>query len=67
MFVNPVQGHDTSSAAMTWTMQEIGSHPDVLKKCQEEMREIFGDSDRAPTMDDLNRMEVRFQLSSNIP
>ena len=52
-------GHDTTSAAMTWTIQEIGNNQEVLKKCLAEIDEVFGDSDRPASMDDLNRLEVK--------
>ena len=53
-----VSGHDTTSAAMIWTIQEIGNNQEVLKKCLAEIDEVFGDSDRPASMDDLNRLEV---------
>ena len=52
------QGHDTTAAAMTWAMQEIGQHPEVLKKLHEEVELVFGDSDRPATMEDLDRLTV---------
>lgn len=51
-------GHDTTSAAMTWTIQEIGNNQEVLKKCLAEIDEVFGDSDRPASIEDLNRLEV---------
>ena len=51
-------GHDTVSAALTWTIQEIGNNQEVLKKCLAEIDEVFGDSDRPASIDDLNRLEV---------
>ena len=53
-------GHDTTSAAMTWTIQEIGNNPEVLRKCLAEIDEVFGDSDRPASMDDLNRLQVTY-------
>ena len=44
---------------MTWTIQEIGNNQEVLKKCLAEIDEVFGDSDRPASMDDLNRLEVK--------
>ena len=52
-------GHDTTSAAMTWTIQEIGNNQEVLKKCLAEIDEVFGDSDSPASMEDLNRLEVK--------
>jgi len=50
------EGHDTTAAAMTWAMQEIGQHPEVLKKLHEEVELVFGDSDRPATMEDLDKL-----------
>jgi len=52
------QGHDTTAAAMTWAIQEIGQHPEVLKKLHEEVELVFGDSDRPATMEDLDNLIV---------
>ena len=52
------KGHDTTSAAMTWTIQEIGNNEDVLNKCIQEVNEVFGESDRPASIEDLNRLEV---------
>jgi len=51
------EGHDTTSAAMTWTIQEIGNNEDVLNKCIQEVNEVFGESDRPASIEDLNRLE----------
>ena len=52
------EGHDTTSAAMTWSLQEIGNNPEVLAKCLEEVDRVFGDSDRPASIDDLNNLKV---------
>ena len=52
------QGHDTTAAAMTWAIQEIGQHPEVLQKLHEEVELVFGDSDRPATMEDLDKLTV---------
>jgi cytochrome P450 len=52
------QGHDTTAAAMTWAMQEIGQHPEVLKELHKEVELVFGDSDRPATMEDLDKLTV---------
>ena len=58
------EGHDTTSAAMTWSLQEIGNNPEVLAKCIEEVDRVFGDSDRPASIDDLNSLKVKFVLFS---
>lgn len=52
------EGHDTTAAAMNWAVQEIASHPDVLKKCHEEIDAVFGDSERPALIEDLDKLEV---------
>ena len=49
---------------MTWAMQEIGQHPEVLKKLHEEVELVFGDSDRPATMEDLDKLTVCVFFSS---
>jgi hypothetical protein len=43
---------------MTWAMQEIGQHPEVLKELHKEVELVFGDSDRPATMEDLDKLTV---------
>nr|XP_022318084.1 cytochrome P450 4V2-like isoform X1 [Crassostrea virginica]XP_022318120.1 cytochrome P450 4V2-like isoform X1 [Crassostrea virginica] len=50
------EGHDTTAAAMNWAVHLIGADPEVQKKIHEEMHQIFGDSDRPATMNDLKEM-----------
>jgi len=51
------EGHDTTAAAMNWAVQEIASDPRVLKKCQDELDAVFGDSNRPASIQDLDRLE----------
>nr|ALX81392.1 cytochrome P450 [Liposcelis entomophila] len=51
------EGHDTTSAALCWTLFELGSNPDIQEKAYQELQEIFGDSDRQPTNSDLAEMK----------
>jgi len=50
------EGHDTTAAAMTWSVLEIGSHPEVQERVMEEIDSIFGDSDRPATAQDLKEL-----------
>lgn len=36
------QGHDTTAAAMSFTMHLIGAHPEVQAKVHKELDEVFG-------------------------
>ncbi|KAL5234003.1 hypothetical protein ACI65C_001413 [Semiaphis heraclei] len=51
------EGHDTSSISMTMTLVLLGIYPDIQEQARDELRNIFGDSDRDATMEDLNAMK----------
>uniref|UniRef100_A0AAT9UUQ0 Cytochrome P450 4NW1 n=1 Tax=Maconellicoccus hirsutus TaxID=177089 RepID=A0AAT9UUQ0_MACHI len=50
------EGHDTTSMAITWALFMIASHEDVQERLQEEMQQVFGDSDRDATLQDLHQL-----------
>ncbi|GFG37750.1 hypothetical protein Cfor_02942, partial [Coptotermes formosanus] len=50
-------GHDTTSAALCWTLFLLGLHPDVQETAYQEQESIFQGSDRSVTMKDLNEMK----------
>ena len=37
-----LQGHDTTAAAVSWAILQIGLHPDVQSRLHEEIDEVFG-------------------------
>lgn len=41
-----LQGHDTTAASMNWALHLLGSHPDVHRKVQQELQEVFGNDNR---------------------
>lgn len=51
------EGHDTTSASLCWTIFLLGLHPEIQEQVYQEQKEIFGDSDRSPTMQDLAEMK----------
>ena len=51
------EGHDTTAANITFTLFLLASHPDVQCKCQAELDEIFGGSERPATSEDLASMK----------
>ncbi|CAL4063252.1 unnamed protein product, partial [Meganyctiphanes norvegica] len=51
------EGHDTTSAAINWSLYLIGTHPDIQEKIQEELDVVFGGSNRPATMDDLRELK----------
>lgn len=50
-------GHDTTTAAISWTIQMLASHPEIQQNVYEELESIFEKSDRPPTMKDLHEMK----------
>lgn len=52
-----LQGHDTTAAALSFILYNVAAHPEVQAKLAEEMDEIFGDSDRAATSQDIQNMK----------
>ncbi|XP_054774215.2 cytochrome P450 4V2-like [Lytechinus pictus] len=50
------EGHDTTAAAAGWAIFLIGHHPDVQARLHMEMDQVFGDSLRPVTSDDLPRL-----------
>ncbi|KAL4640548.1 cytochrome P450 4V2-like [Arapaima gigas] len=53
------EGHDTTAAAMNWAIHLLGSHPDVQRKVQQELQEVFGtsSSDRPVNIEDLRKLQ----------
>ncbi|XP_062864386.1 cytochrome P450 4V2 [Trichomycterus rosablanca] len=50
------EGHDTTAAAMNWAIHLLGSHPEVQRRVQQELYEVFGDSDRSISTEDLKKL-----------
>ncbi|KAJ8335908.1 hypothetical protein SKAU_G00392500 [Synaphobranchus kaupii] len=50
------RGHDTTAASMNWAIHLIGSHPEVQRKVQQELLEVFGQSNRPINTEDLKRL-----------
>ncbi|XP_039269454.2 cytochrome P450 4V2-like isoform X1 [Styela clava] len=52
------EGHDTTAAGLSWSIQMIGSYPDVQKKIQAELDDVLGHSPcRNITMEDLKKLQ----------
>ena len=49
-------GHDTTTAAGSFTLNFIAENPRVLKNCRKELQEVFGASGRQPTYSDLSKL-----------
>ncbi|XP_060102428.1 cytochrome P450 4V2 [Heteronotia binoei] len=50
------EGHDTTAAAVTWSIFLLACHPEVQRKVHHELDEIFGDSKRHVTSEDLKEL-----------
>uniref|UniRef100_A0A8D0CDS3 Cytochrome P450 4V2 n=1 Tax=Scleropages formosus TaxID=113540 RepID=A0A8D0CDS3_SCLFO len=50
------EGHDTTAASINWALHLLGSYPDVQRKAQQELHEVFGSSQRPVNTDDLRRL-----------
>ncbi|XP_026729892.1 cytochrome P450 4C1-like [Trichoplusia ni] len=52
-----VAGTDTSAVGACFTICMLARHPDVQERACEELHEVFGDSDRPLTSEDLPRLK----------
>lgn len=50
-------GYDTTATNMTFTLYMLAKHPQIQRKCQEELDHIFGGSDRPAESADLAKMK----------
>lgn len=51
------EGHDTTSAAISWSLFLLGSHPDIQERVVREIDDVMrGDRARPPTMKELGEM-----------
>ncbi|NXH16658.1 CP4V2 protein, partial [Bucco capensis] len=50
------EGHDTTAAAMNWALYLLGHNPEVQKNVHRELDEVFGNTERPVTMDDLKNL-----------
>ncbi|KAF8353755.1 hypothetical protein PRIPAC_95378 [Pristionchus pacificus] len=49
-------GHDTTGSTLTWIFWALATQPHFQQQCYEEIRDIFGDSDRDTTHEDMKAM-----------
>ncbi|PIK54573.1 putative cytochrome P450 4V2, partial [Apostichopus japonicus] len=51
------EGHDTTASGTSWTLFLLGHHPEIQKKVQEELDNVFdNDRDRPVTNDDIQNL-----------
>ncbi|XP_061575056.1 cytochrome P450 4V2-like [Cololabis saira] len=51
------EGHDTTAASMNWAIHLLGSHPEIQRKVQQELQDVFGTSDRPINTEDLKKLK----------
>lgn len=52
------EGHDTTAAALAWSLHLIGSHPDVQTKIQNELDKVVGQNESVNiSMEDVKKLE----------
>lgn len=52
------EGHDTTTAAISWALLLLALHPTIQEDAYDELMSIFGDSDRTASVSDLNEMRL---------
>ncbi|XP_032519320.2 cytochrome P450 4C1-like [Danaus plexippus] len=52
-----IAGNDTTALVICYALLLLGQHSEAQDKVYNELRDIFGDSLRSPTKEDLNKME----------
>ncbi|NXO69306.1 CP4V2 protein, partial [Phainopepla nitens] len=50
------EGHDTTAAAINWVLYLVGHNPEVQKKIHKELDEVFENTERSVTTDDLKSL-----------
>ncbi|XP_063375636.1 cytochrome P450 4C1-like [Cydia amplana] len=50
------EGHDTTASGLTFCVMALANNRDIQNKAVAEIKELFGDSDRAITMEDINKL-----------
>ncbi|KDR22530.1 cytochrome P450 4C1-like [Zootermopsis nevadensis] len=56
------EGHDTVAASMGFTCWSLAAYQNIQEKVMSELKEIFGDSNRSPNIQDLQAMKYLEQV-----
>ncbi|KAG0240450.1 hypothetical protein BGW41_006971 [Actinomortierella wolfii] len=49
-------GHETTSAALSWTFYQLARYPDIQTRLRNEVRQMFEECDGTPSFDQLNNL-----------
>ncbi|XP_045774553.1 cytochrome P450 4C1-like [Maniola jurtina] len=52
-----IAGNDTTALVISYALLLLGSHPEAQERVYLELKGIFGESSRAPTKEDVNKMD----------
>lgn len=52
-----IQGHDTTAAAITWTLFLLGNNLEHQEKVHEELDEVFKDSETPASIKELSKLK----------
>ncbi|XP_030026719.1 cytochrome P450 4c3 isoform X3 [Manduca sexta] len=52
-----IAGTDTSAVALGFTLKLLGKYPEIQEKVYQELRDVFGDTDRPLVKEDLTKMK----------
>ncbi|XP_043214456.1 cytochrome P450 4C1-like [Amphibalanus amphitrite] len=51
------EGHDTTTSCINWALYNIARSPDVQRKIERELDEVFAGDDRAPSREDIGNLK----------
>ncbi|XP_037080573.1 cytochrome P450 4C1-like [Pollicipes pollicipes] len=51
------EGHDTTTSCINWALYNIARSPDVQRRIERELDDVFGGDDRAPTREDIGSLK----------
>lgn len=68
------KGHDTTAAAINWSIYNLGNNPEIQDKVHEELDEVFGNSKEPATMKQIMELKYldrvikeNFRLNPSVP
>ncbi|KAF9934596.1 hypothetical protein FBU30_001360 [Linnemannia zychae] len=56
VFMAIFAGHETTSAALSWTFYQLACHPEIQTRLRDEVRQLYNGKENAPSYDELNSL-----------